>query len=151
MRALCILIFAMIGLQSQSSGQRDTYFEDSVKPQSIAALISYCQVQWMPDEIDSFKAMPEKKAVSHLHYWRDSWISLWTYLVMDSSISREFKPMGIEDNFEKWFIILTSLHRKLNNQEINLAGQVARKKELDKQVSAIMKLAGFRRITKPEK
>ncbi len=111
--------------QPSSDHRGDGYFEKYVKPKSIDALISYCAVQWMPAEKDSFAAMPEAVAVRHHHYWYDIWINkMWGILVNDSGVSANFKVYGITDNPDKWLIILTSLHRKLNHQDINLPALV---------------------------
>jgi hypothetical protein len=102
-----------------------SYFEKYVKPKSIDALISYCETQWMQEEKDSFAAMPEKVAVVHNHYWYASWISgMRIYLLDDSTLSAEFVRYGVTDLDDRWRIILTSLHRRLNHQDINLATQV---------------------------
>ncbi|MCW3125831.1 MAG: hypothetical protein JWO03_1489 [Bacteroidetes bacterium] len=118
--------------------QGQSYFEKYVKPKSVNALISYCAVQWMQEEKDSFAAMPENVAIHHHHYWYDTWINkMWGILVNDSGVHADFKTTyGITDNEDKWLIMLTSLHRKLNHCEMDIAGQAREIKKKKRKTSA---------------
>lgn len=114
-----------IGKKIEEEEDERFYFKRHVQPHSINALVDYCEAQWMQEEKDSFKAMPEKVAVNHYHYWTDSWISgMKILLLSDSAISWEFKQKGITTYDEMWCIILTSLHRKLNHHDIDLTTQI---------------------------
>jgi hypothetical protein len=128
-------------LAEERGGQ--SYFEKYVKPKNINALISYCETQWMQEEKDSFCAMPEAEAIKHSHYWYDTWINkMWGILVNDSGVTANFNAYGIEYNEDKWLIILTSLHRKLNKREIDLTSQIkeVKNKRRKSRTTSLLKL-----------
>jgi hypothetical protein len=113
-----------------------SYFDKYVNP-------SYCDAQWMQEEKDSFCAMPEAAAIKHAHYWYDTWINkMWGILVNDSGVAANFNAYGIEYNEDKWLIILTSLHRKLNKREIDLTAQIkeVRNKRRKSRTTSLLKL-----------
>lgn len=128
-------------LAEEHGGQ--SYFEKYIKPKNINALISYCETQWMQEEKDSFCAMPEATAIKHSHYWYDTWINkMWGILVNDSGVTANFNAYGIEYNEDKWLIILTSLHRKLNKRDIDLTAQIkeVKNKRRKSRTTSLLKL-----------
>jgi hypothetical protein len=85
----------------------------------------------------------EAAAIKHAHYWYDTWINkMWGILVNDSGVAANFNAYGIEYNEDKWLIILTSLHRKLNKREIDLTAQIkeVRNKRRKSRTTSLLKL-----------
>jgi hypothetical protein len=72
----------------------------------------------------TFKMFPEKIAVSRLHHGLGTWIRNEWGLWRNSNLKKYFENMGVFHPDDMSGIILTSYHRKLNKEEINLAGQI---------------------------
>lgn len=95
------------------------------KPASIDEAILYFEKKWSDKQKENFRNTPEKKAVDELHFSVGVWIRHeWIKTNKDSSLLKQFYRLGISDPNDMSNIILTSLHRKLNNEPIELEEQV---------------------------
>lgn len=95
-------------------------------PQTIDEALSYFLTEWSDKEKNQFKNEPEDMAVSELHhsvgmYIRNNWIRHGSGKEL---LRNEFKKLGIFHPDDISSIILTSLHRKLNNIPINIHSQI---------------------------
>lgn len=96
------------------------------KPLSINEAILYFEKKWNDKQKESFKNLPEEKAVSESDLTHGIFIrSKWLYNNKDTALLNEFLRMGIDQPHDISNIILTSLHRKLNNIPIDIEGQVS--------------------------
>ena len=87
--------------------------------------INYLDCKWSETDKNSFKNKPVNDAVGELHMGtgmaiRNSW-GLWKG---DSGISKYFRDLGVNHPDDISSIILTSFHRYLNKNSINLKGQI---------------------------
>jgi hypothetical protein len=99
------------------------------KPQSIDEAILYFEKKWNDKQKETFRNLSEKKAVeesdlTHGILIRSKWLT-----DKDTALVNEFLRMGIDERHDMSNIILTSLHRKLNNIPIDVEEQVAYIKE----------------------
>ncbi len=93
-------------------------------PKNLDESILYFQQQLTPAELENFKNKPE--AVIELHQSAGKWIrNNWIYGDRDTALKNYFNALGIYAPDDISSIILTSLHRSLNKQEIELDKQVA--------------------------
>ncbi|MCG2793101.1 MAG: hypothetical protein L6262_06120 [Weeksellaceae bacterium] len=93
------------------------------KPKSIEESLNYFEKNWSETEKNIFKKQPENIAVSKLHMsvgmWiRNNWIS-----EDNNALTEEFHKIGVYHPDDISSIILTSLHRKLNNKNLKLEEQ----------------------------
>jgi hypothetical protein len=115
MRSIVILIF--ISLTLTAFGGK--------KPKTIDEAIAYFENKWNDKEKDAYRTTPEQKAVSDMHFSVGIWIrNEWIRNVKDTSLLNQFHSLGIDHPNDMSGIILTSLHRKLNNLPIDLEAQV---------------------------
>ena len=93
------------------------------KPQNIEQALKYFEKNWSSKEKDNFKSKSEKDAVVGLHMTTGLWIrNNWIRHGKDSLI-KQFNKIGIYSPDDISSIILTSLHRKLNNKDLKLKEQ----------------------------
>lgn len=116
----------------QANGQIDCskYDEDKYIPYDLIDALSYLECKWSESDKESFKTMPEVDAISEIHHGtgmaiRNSW-RLWKG---NSEIAKYFHGLGIHHPDDMSSIILTSFHRKLNQQELFLDEQIAHYKQ----------------------
>jgi hypothetical protein len=94
-------------------------------PKNLDEAIAYFENHWNNDEKTKFKILPEKEAVSDLHLSIGMWIrNTWIHGNRDTSLTNYFHTLGIFHPDDMSAIILTSLHRKLNDRNIDLQAQV---------------------------
>jgi hypothetical protein len=94
-------------------------------PKNLDEAVLYFQQHWTKKELANFKSKPEEKAVGELHFGTGMWIrNNWVHGDRDTALRNYFKDLGIYAPDDISSIILTSLHRKLNNQNIELNKQV---------------------------
>jgi hypothetical protein len=105
------------------------------KPLSINEAVTYFEKKWNDKEKEAFKNSPEKKAIEESDLTHGIFIrSKWLYNKNDTALLNEFLRMGIDEPHDMSNIILTSLHRKLNNIPIDVEGQVNEIKEYRKPI-----------------
>lgn len=95
-------------------------------PKNLDEAVLYFRQHWTQTELDSFKNKAERDAVIELHRGTGMWIrNNWVYGDRDTALRNYFKDLGIYAPDDISSIILTSLHRTLNNKDIELEKQVA--------------------------
>jgi len=100
-------------------------FTDKYIPIDLNDAISFFECKWPKEDLDNFKNKDENTATTELHFGtgmsiRNSW-KLWAGT---SDISKYFRDLGIHHPDDMSSIILTSLHRKLNQKPIELENQI---------------------------
>ena len=99
-------------------------------PQSLDQAVAYFEKHWSEKEKKNFKEQDERHAVSNLHMSTGMWIrNKWIRTEKDTSLRKQFNSMGIYHPDDISSIILTSLHRKLNNVPLDLEAQVQKYKD----------------------
>jgi hypothetical protein len=94
-------------------------------PKNLDEAILYFQQNWTKKELDDFKKKSESNAIADLHFGTGLWIrNNWVRGNRDTALTNYFHSFGIANPDDISSIILTSLHRKLNNKSINLDKQV---------------------------
>jgi hypothetical protein len=93
------------------------------KPQNIEESIKYFETNWSAKEKDNFKRKSEKSAVGELHMTTGLWIRNNWIRNGNKSLVKQFADFGIYNPDDISGIILTSLHRKLNNKDLKLKEQ----------------------------
>jgi len=121
-----LIIIIILILPTFLLGQTDCekYVEKYI-PIDLNDAISYFECKWPEKDLNWFKNKEEQEAVAELHFGtgmslRNSW-KLWAGT---SEISKYFRDLGINHPDDMSSIILTSLHRKLNELEIDLDNQI---------------------------
>lgn len=99
--------------------------KQEVMPKNLNESILYLEHDWRADELNLFKNMPEDKAVADAHTQTGLWIrNTWIRGNRNVALVDYFSSIGIKNPDDISSIILTSLHRKLNNKKIDIAKQV---------------------------
>ncbi len=116
----CILLFLTLTFFAQAGKQ----------PASIDEAVLYFEKKWNTKQKESFKTLPEKKAVEEHDLSTGIFIrSRWLSNKKDTLLLSQFKKLGIDEPHNMSAIIIRSLHRKLNNTPIELEEQVIYFKE----------------------
>ena len=95
-------------------------------PKDLNEAIEYFQNSWTKENINTFKKLPEQKAVSEQHFGTGLWIrNNWIRGDRNPPLIKYFNSLGAfnPDNISS--IILLSFHRKLNNKKLDVEKQVA--------------------------
>ena len=120
LRTFCITVICAALLFSAC-----TTSTPETQPKNLDEAITYFEKHWNIVEKTKFKIHPEQNAVSELHLTTGMWIrNTWIHANRDTNLTNYFHRLGIFHPDDISSIILTSLHRKLNNQEVDLPGQV---------------------------
>jgi hypothetical protein len=94
-------------------------------PKNLDEAVSYLQQKWSNTELANFKNKPEQDAVTELHLSAGMWIrNNWVHGDRDPALTNYFDSLGIYHPDDISSIILTSLHRTLNQKDIQLDKQV---------------------------
>jgi len=93
-------------------------------PVNINEAINYFEDNWSQKEKYDFKNKSEETSVSELHFTTGLWIRNNWIRGKDNDLVKYFDSIGINNPDDISSIILTSLHRKLNDREIKLNDQV---------------------------
>ena len=109
----CLAFFILLLLNSCREEQ----------PQSIEDSLNYFEKNWSTNEKSTFKQQPENFAVSQLHMSVGLWIRNNWIRKDNNSLIEEFHKIGVYHPDDISSIILTSLHRKLNNKNLKLEEQ----------------------------
>lgn len=100
-----------------------------ILPRNLEEAVLYFQQQWTKTQLDKFKNSPEDKVVSELHFGTGMWIrNNWVHGDKDTALTTYFNSLGISHPDDISVIILTSLHRTLNQRDIQLNKQVEKYK-----------------------
>jgi hypothetical protein len=107
-----------------SQNDCEKYVEEYI-PTDLNEAISYFECKTPKEDINTFKDIAENEATSSLHFGagmsiRNNW-KLWA---RTSEISKYFRDLGIHHPDDMSSIIFTSLHRKLNEIDIDLENQI---------------------------
>jgi len=102
----------------------ERYIQDYI-PTDLNDAISYFECKTPTEALNIFKNKAENDATSSLHFGagmsiRNNW-KLWAGT---SDISKYFRDLGIPHPDDMSSIIFTSLHRKLNEVDIDLESQI---------------------------
>lgn len=94
-------------------------------PKNLNESIEYFEDHWSSGQLREFKEKDEEKAVSELHMSVGMWIrNNWIYGDRNPKLIRFFDSLNFRHADDISSTILTSLHRKLNNKDIDLQGQI---------------------------
>ena len=124
MRKTLLIILTFFLISSCAQKICESYGEEYV-PSSLNESIEFLECEWADNLKNEFKLKPEEDAVTELHfgyglYLRNEW-ELWKG---NNELSKSFHEIGITHPDDISSIILTSFHRKLNNQNIEIEKQV---------------------------
>lgn len=126
-RLTVIFIFWIITFSIQAGKQ----------PSNIDEALRYFEKKWSNKQKESFKNLPEEKVVSEHDLSTGIFIrSQWLSNKKNPELLNQFIEMGIDEMHDMSAVILTSLHRKLNNVPIDLEGQVKYIKDYWKPIRA---------------
>lgn len=96
-----------------------------ILPSNIDEALMYFEKRWSEKSKESFRNMPEDKAVSAQHFGVGLWIrNNWVRGDRNPVFYNYFKSMGVSEPDYISGIVLTTLHRKLNNRDIDLKTQL---------------------------
>lgn len=94
-------------------------------PKDIEEAVAYFEKRWSKKDKKKFSDKPEKRAVLDAHFGVGMWIrNEWIRGNRDTLLINHFNSLGIYHPDDMSSIILTSLHRKLNNKPLDIEGQV---------------------------
>lgn len=112
------------------------------KPVSIDEAILYFEKKWNDKQKESFKNLPERKAIEETDLTHGIFIrSKWLTGEKENPLLNEFIKLGVDEPHDMSRLILTSVHRKLNNTPIDIEGQVQEIKEYWKPIRACEAIA----------
>ncbi|MGC3946454.1 MAG: hypothetical protein QM762_18350 [Chryseolinea sp.] len=95
-------------------------------PKNLDEAIAYFEEHWSPGQLREFQLKDENTAVTELHTSVGGWIrNNWIHDERSPGLVRFFDSLHYRHPDDISSTILTSLHRKLNNQDIDLQGQIA--------------------------
>lgn len=119
---LVLFLFFSTFVVSQNNCEQ---YNDKYIPVDLNDAISFFECKWSKEDLEGFKNKEEETATAELHFGtgmsiRNSW-KLWAGT---SKISKYFQDLGIHHPDDMSSIILTSLHRKLNEKPIELEKQI---------------------------
>lgn len=98
-------------------------------PRNLEESVLYFQQKWTKTQLDEFKNTAEDNAVTEHHFGTGSWIrNNWIHGDRDTTLTNYFHSLGIFHPDDISSIILTSLHRTLNQRDIQLNKQVEKYK-----------------------
>ena len=124
MNKISLVVFLTISILTRAQNNCGKYINKYI-PIDLNDAISFFECKWPKEDLDSFKNKEENTATAELHFGtgmsiRNSW-KLWAGT---SGISKYFRDLGIHHPDDMSSIILTSLHRKLNEKPIGLKEQI---------------------------
>ena len=100
-------------------------YEQSYVPENLKDAIEYLTCKWPNSKIERYKNLKEEYAALDLLFVSEKdIISNWGLDKGKNKISRYFKSKGISNSIDMFTIILTSLHRHLNNKHITVNEQI---------------------------
>ena len=94
-------------------------------PKDLNESIAYFEKHWSSGQLRDFKDEDERKAVTGLHMSVGMWIrNNWIHGDRNPKLIKFFDSLNFRHPDDISSTILTSLHRKLNNKDIDLEGLV---------------------------
>ncbi len=94
-------------------------------PKNLDEAILYFQQNWTKQQLNDFKLKDEKTAGSDVHFAAGLWVrNNWVRGERDTFLTNYFSNLGVYAPDDISSIVFTSLHRVLNNKQINLEAQV---------------------------
>jgi hypothetical protein len=118
MKSTIVLILAISGLVISCSTKE--------LPKDLNESIAYFEKHWSSGQLRDFKDKDEKKAVTELHMSVGMWIrNNWIHGDRNPKLIKFFDSLNFRHPDDISSTILTSLHRKLNNRDIDLPGLIA--------------------------
>lgn len=119
---ILLIFFSLI-----SSGQKDCgKFVKEYIPINLNESLEYLECKWNQNDLEKFKKLKKDQDIEDLNLsnnilaiYKD--FDLWN---QNSKLCKSFFELGIFEPQDMNHIILTSLHRKLNNKDIQLELQV---------------------------
>ncbi|WP_145854427.1 DUF6794 domain-containing protein [Pedobacter suwonensis] len=133
-----LLLISCFGCSSVSSPKTQAM------PKNLEESISYLKNEWTSSELNSFKTKSEKQAVAEAHLGAGLWIrNNWIRGDRNVPLAKYFRSLGINHPDGISSIILTSLHRKLNNKKIDVDHQIEEYKIYWKPISECEEKAAF--------
>lgn len=98
-------------------------------PRNLEEAVLYFQQKWTKPQLDEFKNTAEDKAVTEYHLETGTWIrNNWLHGSRDTTLTNYFHSLGIFHPDDISSIILTALHRTLNQRDIQLNKQIEKYK-----------------------
>lgn len=120
--ATAFLLF--VCLLSFGQNNCEKYFQDYI-PKDLNDAISYFECNTPKEDLNIFKNKAENDATSSLHFGAGTSIrNNWKLWAGTSDLSQYFRDLGILHPDDISSIIFTSLHRKLNEVDIDLESQI---------------------------
>lgn len=124
MNKILLVLFLTFSILATAQNKCEKY-TDKYIPIDLNDAISFFECKWTKKDLNNFKNKDENTATTELHFGtgmsiRNSW-KLWAGT---SDISKYFRDLGIHHPDDMSSIILTSLHRKLNEKPIELEKQI---------------------------
>lgn len=118
------------GETDKSNNTPSKVMKKKTVPENLDEAIAYFESEWNEKEKDSFKKEKEDDAVTMCHFSVGLWIrNNWIHGGRGPKLSKYFNDLGIFHPDDMSSIILTSLHRRLNNKDIDLEGQIEKYKK----------------------
>jgi hypothetical protein len=106
-------------------------------PKNLNDALDYMDCVWKDKEV--FKNKSEGDAIADAHFAGGQWIrNDWELWKAKNSLYRQFKSLGVTFPEDISTIILTSFHRRLNNKDIDLDGQIRQYKDYKKQKETLI-------------
>lgn len=95
-------------------------------PKNLDEAIAYFEQHWSPGQLREFQLKNEDAAVTELHTTVGLWIrNNWIHGNRSPRLVQFFDSLNFHHRDDMSSTILRSLHRKLNNKDIDLPGQIA--------------------------
>jgi hypothetical protein len=94
-------------------------------PKNLDEAVLYFQQTWTKEELDSFKVIEERKAITDIHFSSGMWLrNNWIRGERDTAFTNYFHSLGIFAPDDISSIVFTTLHRTLNKKSIQLEEQI---------------------------
>jgi hypothetical protein len=117
MKLTIVLILTISGLFISCSSKE--------LPKDLNESIAYFERHWSSGQLRDFKEKDERKAVTELHMSVGMWIrNNWIHGDRNPKLIKFFDSLNFKHPDDISSTILRSLHRKLNNKDIDLQGQI---------------------------
>lgn len=120
-----ILLFACLSVLLSCAPNVEIRESPDTLPKNLSEAVVYFQKNWTKVELEDYKKKSEEDATTDQHFNTGMWIrNNWVRGGRDTALTNYFHSLGINHPDDISSIILTSLHRTLNNRDIALHKQV---------------------------
>lgn len=121
---LAFILFIMISFSAFGQIECNKYGADYI-PVDLNDALDYFDCLWSEESQISFKNQEEKQAVGRIHLETGMAIrNSWGFWRGDTEIAKYFHNLGINHPDDMSGIVLTSMHRRLNNKDLALQEQI---------------------------